>query len=44
MDKIFVPFHALAQFPFTTSESELDYYHQKVDVKVASQIAKGIET
>ena len=25
-------FHFLAQFLFTTSETELDYYHQKVNV------------
>ena len=26
-------FHVLAQFPFTTSERELDYYHQKGECK-----------
>ena len=36
MGKIFVDFLDLAQFSFTTSESELDYYHQKVNVRVAS--------
>ena len=25
-------FHILAQFPFNTNETELDYYHQKVNV------------
>ena len=25
-------FHVLAQFLFTTSETEIDYYHQKVNV------------
>ena len=29
-------FHVLAQFLFTTSETELDYYHQRVNVWVAS--------
>ena len=29
--------HVFAQFPFTTSELELDYYHQKVNVQVASR-------
>ena len=28
-------FHFLAQFLFTTNETELDYYHQKVIVRVA---------
>ena len=28
----------LAQSPFTTSETEPDYYHQKVSVPVASQV------
>ena len=27
--------HALAQIPFTTSEMELDYYHQKNNLRVA---------
>ena len=27
--------HALAQFPYTKSETELDYYHQMVNVQVA---------
>ena len=29
-------FHLLEQFLFTTSETELDYYQQKVNVQVAS--------
>ena len=37
-------FHVLAQFPFTTSETELDYYHQKVTVPVTSQIAERFKT
>ena len=32
-------FHVLAQFLFTTSETELDYYHQKVSVRDVSQAA-----
>ena len=33
-------FHVLAQILFITSEMELDYYHQKVNVSVISQVAK----
>ena len=33
-------FHVLAKFPFTKSESELDYYHQKVNIRFASRAAK----
>ena len=29
--------HVFAQFLFTTSESKLDYYHQKVNMCVASR-------
>ena len=32
--------HFLAQFFFTKSETELDYYYQKVSVRVASWIAE----
>ena len=28
-------FHVLAQFPFTTNHTELNYYHQKVNLWVA---------
>ena len=31
-------FHFLAQFFFTTSETELDYYHQKVSARVAERL------
>ena len=31
-------FHFLAQFVFTTSETELDYYHQKVNARVAARL------
>ena len=37
-------FHFLAQLVFTTSEMELDYYHQKVNVRVASRIAEWLKT
>ena len=31
-------FHFLAQFVFITTETELDYYHQKVNERVASRV------
>ena len=31
-------FHVLAQFPFMISEAELDYYHQRVNVRVAERV------
>ena len=37
-------FYFLAQFVLTTSEAELDYYHQQVSVQVASQFAKRLMT
>ena len=37
-------FHFSAQFVFTTSETELDYYHQKVNVWVVSRVAKRLNT
>ena len=37
-------FPFLAQFFFTTSETELDYYHQKVSVRVASRVAEQLKT
>ena len=37
-------FHFLAQFLFTTSETELDYYHQKMNVRVASRVAERLKT
>ena len=36
-------FHFLAQFLFTTSETKLDYYHQKVNVQVAYQVAEQLK-
>ena len=35
-------FHFLAQFVFTTSETEVDYYHQKVNLRVASRVAERL--
>ena len=37
-------FHILTQFLFTTSETKLDYYHQKVSVRVTSRVAEGLKT
>ena len=31
-------FHVLAQFAFTTTETELEYYCQKVNVRVAERL------
>ena len=46
MEKIFVDyfFHIIAKSPFTTSEQELNYPHQNVNVRVASQVAKRLKT
>ena len=33
----------LAQFVFTTSETELDHYHRKMNVRVASQIVERLD-
>ena len=41
--KIWRLFHFLAQFFFTASETELDYYHQKLSVWVASQVSKRLK-
>ena len=39
-------FHVLVQFLFTTSETKLDYYHQKINVQVrdASRVAEWLTT
>ena len=37
---VFRLFHILAQLPFTTSESELDYHPKKVNIRVTSQLAE----
>ena len=35
-------FHFLLQFLFTTRETKLDYYYQKVNVQVASRVAERL--
>ena len=37
-------FHFLSSFLFTISETEPDYYHQKVNVRVISQVAERLKT
>ena len=37
-------FNILAKFLFTTSETKLDYYHQKVNVQIASRVAERRKT
>ena len=37
-------FYFLAQFFFTTSETELDYYHQKVSARIVSRVAERLKT
>ena len=37
-------FYVLAQFIFTTSKTELDYYYQKVNVRVASRVVEWLKT
>ena len=37
-------FHFLAQFLFTTSETKLDYYYQKMNGRVASRVAEKLKT
>ena len=34
----------LAQFVFTASETELDYYHQKKNIRVASRVPERLKT
>ena len=36
--------HILAQFSFATSQKELDYYHQKMSIRVAAQVAERFIT
>ena len=36
--------HLLAQFLFTASETELDYYHQKISVRVALRVVERLKT
>ena len=35
-------FHILAHIPFITSKTELYLFHQKVNVRVASRVAKRL--
>ena len=44
VQKICRLFHALAQFLFSISERNLDYYHQEVNVRVVSRVAKRFKT
>ena len=37
-------FHILAQFSLTTIERELDYYHRKVNARVALRVAKLLKS
>ena len=37
-------FHVLAKFLFITCKTELDYYHQKVNLRVALQFAERLKT
>ena len=36
-------FHLWAKFPSTTSEKELNYYHQKGNGRVASQVVEWLD-
>ena len=36
--------HVLAQFPLTTTETELDYYHHTVNVGVATRYSERFKT
>ena len=36
-------FHFLARFLFTTSDTELDYYHKKKRVRVASRVPERLK-
>lgn len=45
LDETFVRlFLILAQFPFTTNETELDYRHKKMNVRVSSQVIERLIT
>ena len=41
---IFQLFQAFAQFLFTTNQTELNYYHQKETVPVASRLVERLNT
>ena len=36
-------FHFLARFLFTTNDTELDYYHKKKSVRVASRVPERLK-
>ena len=36
-------FSRLSQFPFITSEIELDYYQERANVKISSQVAEQVK-
>ena len=42
LDRTLVDFLMFQQFLLTTSETELDYYHQKVNVLVPLRVAKRL--
>ena len=45
LDKMFVDFfYVFEQFLFNTSETELNYYHQKVTMWVVWRVAEGFKT
>ena len=37
-------FHVLAQFPLTTGKTQVNVYHHKVSVGVASRVPKRLKT
>ena len=43
MDNIYRIFNVLPQFPFPTSESQPEYYHQKVNVRVPSLVGERLK-
>lgn len=42
VDNICELFYVLMQFPFTAIEMGLDYYHHKINIGVASRVAKRL--
>ena len=44
LGKVFLEFFTLAQLSFTTNEMELCYYHQKVDMRVASRVEELLKS
>ena len=41
---IFICNSSQTEFRFTTSETKIDYYHQKVNARVASLVAERVKT